>query len=623
MESLFEFLRVFQVIFGIGLVIFVHELGHFIAARMCGVRVETFSIGMGPRLLSWKRGSTRYQLAAIPLGGFCRMAGEERSLEGRPPAPDELPAKSVGARFFIYSGGVLMNVAFGLVIFPILFQIGVPFVRPVLGPSDPGSVAWHARLPDGAEVLSVNGKEVIDFYDIASEVALGDPERSVLRLRAQDGTEREEVLVPEFDEAYGVASIGVNAALDRDQDGSIAIVVREDSAAAEAGLRTGDRLVAVEGGVPGMDERIQLAPFLQRAEPVVLRVAGEDGERTVTITPRLDPEVSPSRVGIAPVYTHLLDVREGPWSDSIDLRAEDRILSAQGRPLLRRGDLRRALLEVPGPLRLEVERGGVVRSVQGPTFSPEEALAFADDLFLTLDLEASVLSIAKDEPAWIAGLRDGDRVLEIDGSDVATWEDVSTLVGKASAAKRPVVFQIERRIPDGTADDSGARTEFLNLTATPAPTPLPDYGFELQRAQYVFQAASIGQAITIGTERSWKLLKDSWSTIKGILQGRVSAEKSVGGIITIGVFSYTLAEAGWVELMFFLCLLSINLAFINVLPIPVLDGGHLFFLIIEKIKGSPVSERILGYSQMVGVVLILSLMVYVTYNDLVRWVLSP
>ena len=393
------------------------------------------------------------------------------------------------------------------------------------------------------------------------------------------------------------------------------IVVREDSAAADAGLRTGERLVAVEGGVPGMDERTQLAPFLQRAEPVHLRVRGEDGERTVTVTPRIDPDVSPARVGIAPVYTHLRDVREGPWSETVDLRADDRILSAQGRPLLRVGDLRRALLEAPGPLALEVERGGVVRTLNGPTFSREEALAFADDLFLSLDLEASVLSIAENEPAWQAGLRDGDRVLEIDGTEVSTWDDVSTLVGRASAAERPVTFQIERR--------SGDRTEFLNLTATAAPTPLPDYGFELQRAQYVFRAAGIGQAIAIGTQRSWKLLKDSWSTVKGILQGRVSAEKSVGGIITIGVFSYTLAEAGWVELMFFLCLLSINLAFINVLPIPVLDGGHLFFLIIEKIKGSPVSERILGYSQMVGVVLILSLMVYVTYNDLVRWVLSP
>jgi len=99
--------------------------------------------------------------------------------------------------------------------------------------------------------------------------------------------------------------------------------------------------------------------------------------------------------------------------------------------------------------------------------------------------------------------------------------------------------------------------------------------------------------------------------------GQVSG-KNVGGIITIGVVSHSWAAEGLTKLFFFLCMLSMNLAFLNVLPIPVLDGGHLFFLLVEKVKGSPVSERVLGYSQMVGIVLILSLMVYVTFNDIRR-----
>ena len=109
-----EITRMLQVALGIGAIIFVHELGHFLAARLCGVRVEVFSLGFGPRLLGWKRGATTYQLAAIPMGGFVKMAGEEQA-PGGTPAPDELPAKSVGQRFFIYSGGVLMNVLFALV----------------------------------------------------------------------------------------------------------------------------------------------------------------------------------------------------------------------------------------------------------------------------------------------------------------------------------------------------------------------------------------------------------------------------------------------------------------------------------------------------------------------------
>src|SRR5947207_16028574 len=102
---LVEVWRYALVAFGIGLVIFLHELGHFLAARWCGVRVETFSLGFGPRLVGWKRGSTWYQIAAVPLGGFVKMAGEE-SQDARGAASDELPAKTVGQRFLIYSGGV-------------------------------------------------------------------------------------------------------------------------------------------------------------------------------------------------------------------------------------------------------------------------------------------------------------------------------------------------------------------------------------------------------------------------------------------------------------------------------------------------------------------------------------
>src|SRR5262245_62099120 len=109
-----------EMIIGIGLVIFVHEFGHFLAARLCKVRVDVFSLGFGPKLVGVRRGDTLYQLALLPIGGFCRMAGEEQLGEETQPAPYELRAKPVGQRFFIYSGGVLMNVLFGVVVMPLI-----------------------------------------------------------------------------------------------------------------------------------------------------------------------------------------------------------------------------------------------------------------------------------------------------------------------------------------------------------------------------------------------------------------------------------------------------------------------------------------------------------------------
>ena len=113
------------------------------------------------------------------------------------------------------------------------------------------------------------------------------------------------------------------------------------------------------------------------------------------------------------------------------------------------------------------------------------------------------------------------------------------------------------------------------------------------------------------------MLKDGWLTLKRMMLAEVST-KNLGGIISISYVSYAVAESGLSKLFYFLCLLSVNLAFVNVLPIPLLDGGHLLFLLLEKIKGSPVSDRVLGYSQMIGLVLLVGLMVYVTYNDLMR-----
>jgi regulator of sigma E protease len=112
-------------------------------------------------------------------------------------------------------------------------------------------------------------------------------------------------------------------------------------------------------------------------------------------------------------------------------------------------------------------------------------------------------------------------------------------------------------------------------------------------------------------------LRQLYVTLKRILAGSVSAE-NLGGIITISVATYETARSGWQRFLYFLAILSLNLAFINILPIPVLDGGQLLFLGIEAIKGSPVSIRVMNYAQIVGLVLVLALMIFVTFNDIRR-----
>lgn len=613
MEHFEGFFRVALVVFGIGLVIFVHELGHYIAARLCGVRVVTFSLGFGPRLLGWQRGGTMYQIAAVPLGGYCRMAGEEPRMDGTPPAPDELPAKSVEARFFIYSGGVLMNLVFALVVFPILFTVGVPFLRPVIGDVEPGGPAWHAEVPVGSEVLAVNGNEVLDFMHIQTEVALGDPEKAVLLLRSPGRDEPYELsLKPERRERLGLNVIGIAPGIVTDAAGRPSIDVDEDSPAMAAGLGDEDWLVAVLDGIEGLDLVDQIGVQTRDGDPMRLRVVDASGvERDVEIRPRLSEELASPRVGIIPPRNRVIDVRDSAATRSLGLRAEDRILAVAGREVLRLGDLQRALVPETGPLLFSVRRGAARLELSAPPLERAERLALARDIALAVDVESTRVLVKPGEPAQLAGLLDMDRLIKVDEQVVDSWDDVTRTVSAAGREGRAVTFTVERDV-DGTI-------AYSEISAKPEALPFPLYGVNLRQDQYVYRAENLAEALRVGAFCSLKFLEDSWLTLGRMFNGQVSTD-NLGGIISIGAISFTLAEDGWEKLFFFLCMLSINLAFLNVLPVPILDGGHLFFLIVEKIKGSPVSVRVLGYSQMVGVVLIISLMVYVTYNDLVKWV---
>jgi regulator of sigma E protease len=131
------------------------------------------------------------------------------------------------------------------------------------------------------------------------------------------------------------------------------------------------------------------------------------------------------------------------------------------------------------------------------------------------------------------------------------------------------------------------------------------------------RAGSFVEALQLGTAFSLDLIKQLYVTLKRMVTGDVGA-KNLGGIIRIGQVSYEAAQRGPSWFFYLLAMLSLNLAFVNLLPIPVLDGGHLLFLLIEKVKGSPVSSRVFGYSQVVGLVFVLMLVLFVTYNDILR-----
>src|SRR5687768_14585189 len=154
----------FSFLFVLGVLVFVHELGHFLVARWHGVRVHTFSLGFGPKLLKFRRGDTEYCISAVPLGGYVKLAGETVE-EARTGAPDEFLSKSKWVRFQVYLAGPIMNILLAIVVLAVVFaqEADIPTYEqaaPVIGQVAPDSPAAAAGLRPGDQILSVQGRPV-------------------------------------------------------------------------------------------------------------------------------------------------------------------------------------------------------------------------------------------------------------------------------------------------------------------------------------------------------------------------------------------------------------------------------------------------------------------------------
>ena len=622
-----DILNIILVVFGIGLVIFVHELGHFMAARWCGARVEIFSLGFGPRLFGWQRGDTMFQVAAVPLGGFVKVAGEY--YDGTTEKEEgTLSSLNVPQRFLYYSGGVIMNVIFALVVMPFVMFAGLPAREAIIGTPTPGAAAWEAGVPANSRILSVNGEKIVDFEHLVIAVAVNGKDGVTLDVQppaSADGAlppVQTFELNPQFDEDVGVYRIGLPAGFNP----TAKLVVTPESAAAAAGLTSEDCLLSVVDQPADLSIDKQLIRAVLAGGPMGVSVRGADGaERTVTI----DPDTIPSEqklVGVAPSTTRIESIRTtGPAAQllaALDLRGGDRLLAVNGERVYGGTGIREALLQSPamGNLTLDIERASARMTLEAELDGSVTARALLDDLALSNQQLGTVINVAKNSPAERAKLQDGDEIVTINGITVDSWDGVLENIREAVGNNQSVELLVYRT-PEGAAATGAAPTSLDEVRVTLNPEPLPrlDYGFTLAAATTIIRAESMGEAVSQGFTTTKRFFADVWRQLNKMLFSKEISTKNLGGIISISVISSDAASQGMSVLLKFLAILSINLAILNLLPIPILDGGHLLFLLIEGIKGSPVSERTFGYSQVVGLVMIMSLMVYVTYQDIVRW----
>src|SRR5829696_2710164 len=271
-------------LFVLGVLIFVHELGHFLMARRIGVRVLTFSLGFGPKLINVKRGDTEYCISAVPLGGYVKMAGENPE-DSRTGAPDEFLSKGKWQRFQVLVMGPVMNLILSLLVMALVFYQGaqLPLFEQhpvVIGAFSDDAVAQKAGLRTGDRVVTIDGNPV-ENWDQFSMAIVSKAKRRVTVGYVRDGRAGEVLLVPDAQGKYEMGYIGIQPQIHPEIE-----QVYPGQPAAEAGLRKGDVILAVDAEQNVSYER--LLDLIRASEGKVLSMQVKRGDsiERVAVTPR-------------------------------------------------------------------------------------------------------------------------------------------------------------------------------------------------------------------------------------------------------------------------------------------------------------------------------------------------
>ena len=436
----------------LGLLVTFHEYGHYLVARRMGVRVLRFSVGFGRPLWSRRAANgTEFVIAAIPLGGYVKMLDEREA----PVAPEQLQEsfnqKTLGQRSAIVAAGPIFNFIFAVAAFWLMFMIGTPESRPVIGA--PEGLAAEAGLQSEDMILTVDGQSV------------------------ETWTHTLLALVP--------------AALDRQ-----AITVEVED-------------------VNGVRKQLTLP----------LDQLGNDFSEDETL----------QHIGLS------------PWR---------------------------------------------------------------------LDLPPNIGEVTPDSPADRAGLRSGDRIVAIGDEPIEGWREVVDVIPAQTESNGALVLTIER---DGRTFDTRINPEIIDGRPAIGIRPPPPDAAQQAMVERSFMILRHGpfQALGAGFAETWRLTSGTLGILARMVTGKASLE-NLSGPITIARMANNSAQLGISRFLFFLGLISLSLAIINLLPIPVLDGGHLLYYLLEWIKGSPLSERSQIAGQYLGLVFIAGLMSIAIFNDILR-----
>lgn len=549
------FLKAFYFVAMISVLVFVHEAGHFLFAKLFKVKVHAFSLGFGPKLFSFKRGETDYKICAVPVGGYVRMLGEDPTEKVGPEDTGRaFGDKALWQRALIILAGPAMNLALPLLIYFGLGLAQTEVVPAEVGYAVPGTPAYEAGMRPGDVVVSVGGEPVEQFSDLTRLVEPRPGVSLPFRIRRGDrelnltlAPQPVEIpYIPGLSATRTVGRIGVSPGYLR----SIVGVRSVDSAAAKAGLSSLDYVIAVD------QKPIERLVDLERA-------LLENADKSVQLTVRR------FRRGVDPSST--------PWEEYFEKTPES------------------VTVEVPA---------GVTK---------------LSDLGLE-DATLYVAHVVKGGPADEVGLEHGDRLLALGGEELTSGHLLAEKLHKNPQAEFALAWErggerFERPykqkviLADEAGKDLGVKRDDF------------DRGFYIIGGQVAPELIANPSLLATAARQSWRSTWDGMVLIgmgfKLLFTGEISFE-SLGGPVMIGQLAAEAGERGAGTFFFIMAIISLNLGLINLLPIPVLDGGHLMMISVEAVTRRAFPSALKEKMMLAGLVFIVALLVFATRNDIAR-----
>ncbi len=723
-----------KVLVGFSAVIFVHELGHFLAAKWMGIRVDRFAIGFFQRVVGYRPGEgltfgtrpeytaeelaargygeTDYCLNILPFGGYVRMLGQDDIIINEETGeiktsddPRSFTNKPVHRRMVVVSAGVIFNVIFAILAYALIFAgPGKAMVAPVVT-VEAGGPAAEAGLLTGDRIVSINDGAVRSFVDVVKGVLLSS---GPVTLRVQrDGQEIKGPIVvhPRPNDMIG-RSIGVGYMYDT------SLSVERGSVLDGPPLVPGDRLVGInDQPVESLFDAMRAVRECggQELELQVARGDPDTPEETEIVTYRHRPLLAilpadprADQEGAILDSEHLLGfvrrlqvraVLPDTPAEKAGFQAGDVIAEWGNVPNPRHSDIKDSIEANEGRVvPVVVDRGGTLErlevvprreftlfSKQGPRVGIE---------FIADQNAAVVADIARETPAVGVGLPRGARIVAIDDTPITTWIDVFEQFKRSVGSTVSVRYETAGDTAEGSLTVPPSVTSVLDLPPmaridliagerdvrmdTGRTVPLPD-----PRAVRLLLEKHVGETITVsyvrdetdaervtatfavtadnldpwqlrcsyaldvlalsprtenvsaggnpflalwmGTKESGSVLRDVYLVVKGMFTPRSAVSpKNVSG--PVGIFKHAIQEAdtSYTDLLYFLAYISVNLAVINFLPLPVVDGGLMVFLLLEKIRGKPLSIKVQVTTTLIGLALIVGVFLLVTFQDITQ-----